>query len=137
MTGGTCLPIFFQYICLENLTPMRKITKMLLIMPALTGIVFSALADRGIGKKTRNRVDMNISTAGGFKNSISLNLRSGLKYTGSLLVQQQNNGSTMLNNSLVTYQKGNTVYIVPSRQVVAVPDMKQGYTGMKIIIKPH
>lgn len=110
---------------------------MLLIMPALTGIVFSALADRGIGKKTKNRVDMNISTAGGFKNSISLNLRSGLKYTGSLLVQQQNSGSSILNNSLVTYQKGNTVYIVPSRQVVAVPDMKPGYTGMKIIIKPH
>ena len=137
MISGTCLPIFFQYICLENYTPMRKITKMLLIMPALTGIVFSALADRGIGKKTKNRVDMNISTAGGFKNSISLNLRSGLKYTGSLLVQQQNSGSSILNNSLVTYQKGNTVYIVPSRQVVAVPDMKPGYTGMKIIIKPH
>jgi hypothetical protein len=38
---------------------------------------------------------------------------------------------------LLTYQKGNTVYIIPHKQVIAVPEMKQGYTGMKIIIRTH
>ena len=116
---------------------MNKITKMLLVIPVLTGIAFSALADRGIGRKNKSKVDLNISTTGGLRNSISLNLRSGLKYTGSLLTKQQYSGSSIINSNLVTYQKGNTVYIIPSKQVVAVPDMKQGYTGMKLIIKPH
>lgn len=116
---------------------MRKLTKMLLIVPAITGLAISAFADRGIGKKSKSRLDMNISTANGFKNSISLNLKTGLKYTGSLLVQQQNTGSNILTNNLVTYQKGNTVYIVPSKQVVVMPETGKGYTGMKLIIKPH
>jgi hypothetical protein len=116
---------------------MMKITKMLLVIPVLTGIAYSALADRGIGRKNKSKVELNISTTGGLRNSISLNLRSGLKYTGSLLTRQQYSGSNVLNNTLVTYQKGNTVYIIPSKQVVALPDMKQGYAGMKLIIKPH
>ena len=116
---------------------MRKLTKMLLVIPAVVGVAVSAFADRGIGKKSKNRVDMNISTANGFKNSISLNLKTGLKYTGSLLVQQQSSGSNILTNSLVTYQKGNTVYIVPSKQVMVTSETNKGYTGMKLIIKPH
>jgi len=115
---------------------MRKITKMLLVLPVLAGIGYSAFADRGIGKKSKNRVDLNISTSNGFRNSISLNLKTGLKYTGSLLVQQ-NNGANSLSNNLVTYQKGNTVYIVPSKQVNLVSETNKGYTGMKLIIKPH
>lgn len=115
---------------------MRKITKMLLVLSALAGIAYSAFADRGIGKKSKNRVALNISTANGFRNSISLNLKTGLKYTGSLLVQQ-NNGSNLLSNNLVTYQKGNTVYIVPSKQVNLVSDANKVFTGMKLIIKPH
>lgn len=135
--NGDCLPEFFQYICSENLTPMKKITKMLLVVPVLTGIAFSALADRGIGKKSKSRVELNMPMKAGLKNSISLNLRSGLKYTGSLLSNQQYSGSNFSSNTLITYQKGNTVYIIPSKQVVAVPEMKVGYTGMKLIIKYH
>ncbi len=112
-------------------------TKMLLVIPVLTGIAFSALADRGIGRKSKTKVELNISTASGLRNSISLNLRSGLKYTGSLLTKQEFSGSSILNSTLITYQKGNTVYIIPSKQVIAVPDMKQGYAGMKLIINPH
>ena len=116
---------------------MKKITKMLLVVSVLAGIAFSALADRGIGKKSKSKVELNMSTTGGLRNSISLNLKAGLKYTGSLLTKQQFTGSNMYNTTLITYQKGNTVYIIPSKQMVAVPEMKQGYTGLKIIIRPH
>jgi len=103
----------------------------------LSSITYSALADKGIGKKTKAKVSLNINTANSLRNSISLNLKTGLKYTGSLLVNQQSQGNTLLSNTLVTYQKGNTVYIIPHKQVIAVPEMKQGYTGMKLIIKAH
>lgn len=116
---------------------MIKKAKMILVVLMLSGIGFSAMADKGIGKKSKAKVTLNITTGNSLRNSISLNLKTGLKYTGSLLVNQQVNGTSYLNNTLLTYQKGNTVYIIPQRQIVAVPEMKQGYTGMKLIIKTH
>lgn len=103
----------------------------------LSSIAFSALADKGIGKKNKAKVTLNITTTNSLRNSISLNLKSGLKYTGSLLVSQQVDGKSLLSNTLLTYQKGNTVYIIPHKQIIAVPEMTQGYTGMKLIIKSH
>ena len=116
---------------------MIKITKMLLVIVVLFCTTMGAFADRGIGKKSKNRIDLNINTASGLKNSIHLNLRSGLKYTGSLLTKQQFSEHSMLTTNLATYQKGNTIYIVPYKRVFAIPDLKQGYTGMKLIIQPH
>ncbi len=116
---------------------MIKNAKMILGIVILSGITFSALADRGISKKSKATASLNISNSGSLRNSVSLNLKSGLKYTGSLLSTQQTDGKTILRNSLLTYKKGNTVYIIPQKQVMAVPDSKQGYAGMKLIIKPH
>ena len=111
--------------------------KILFVVLMLSGIGFSALADKGIGKKSKSKVNLNITTGNSLRNSISLNLKTGLKYTGSLLVNQQISGTTYLTNTLLTYQKGNTIYIIPHKQIIAIPEIKQGYTGMKIIIKTH
>lgn len=116
---------------------MLKKAKLILIVLMLSGIGFSAMADKGIGKKNKSKVTLNINTGNSLRNSISVNLKSGLKYTGSLLVNQQINSTSYLSNTLLTYQKGNTVYIIPHKQIIAVPEMKQGYTGMKLIIKTH
>ena len=97
----------------------------------------TALADRGIGKKSKSKVTLNISTPTILRNSVSLNTKFGLRYTGSVLLTQQTTGSSMFSNSLVTYQKGNTVYIIPYKQKVLIPEVKQGYTGMKLIIRQH
>ena len=115
---------------------MKK-AKMILVVIMLSGITYSALADKGIGKKSKTKISLNINTTNSLRNSISLNLKSGLKYTGSLLVNQQFDGKSILSNNLLTYQKGNTVYIIPHKQIVAIPEMSQRYTGMKIIIKTH
>lgn len=117
---------------------MIKTTRIMLIAFVLFGTAFSAIADRGIGKKSKSsRVTLNISTPSTLKNSLSLNLKNGLRYTGSVLVNQQNSGSSMMRSSLVTYQKGNTTYIIPYKQKIIIPEMKQGYTGMKLIIRPN
>lgn len=109
----------------------------MLVIVMFSGIAFSALADRGIGKKSKSKVSLNISTKNSLRSSIPFNLKSGLKYTGSLLSTQQNAGNSISTKSLLTYQKGNTVYIIPHKQIIAVPEMSQGYTGMKIIIKSN
>ena len=129
---------FFDIFVLTKMHLMFRKAKMILVVVMLSGIAFSALADKGIGKKNKAKVTLNISSTNTtLRNSISLNLKSGLKYTGSLLVSQQVDGKSLLSNTLLTYQKGNTVYIIPHKQIIAVPEMKQGYTGMKLIIKSH
>ena len=116
---------------------MKKITKMLLVMALLFGTVVSTLADRGIGRKSKNKVELNISTPSTLRSSIFFNLRSGLKYTGSLLSKQQPTAPSFFSNTLITYQKGNSIYILPSQQVIAVPEIISGFTGVKITLKPH
>ena len=131
------LPDIFQYICFTNLNPMLKKAKIILVVLMLSGIGFSAMADKGIGKKNKTKITLNINAGTSIKKSIFLNLKSGLKYTGSLMASQQVYGTSYLTNNLLTYQKGNTVYIIPQKQVYTVPEIKQGYTGLKLIIKTH
>ncbi len=127
----------FSIYLYGKLTPMMKITKMLLVLTLLFGTAVSTLADRGIGRKSKNKVELNISTPSTLRGSIFFNLRSGLKYTGSLLSKQQTVTPSFFYNTLVTYQKGNSIYIIPYKQITAVPEVRSGYTGMKIIIRPH
>lgn len=114
---------------------MTRLTKILLMLLMLNGIMLTTLADRGVGKK-KTRVSLNIAANSPSARSLSFNLKSGMRYTGSLLSTVETNKSAILYNTLVTYQKGNTIYVVPFKQRVVVPEIKPGYTGMKLIIKP-
>jgi len=40
-----------------------------------------------------------------------------------------------MNRSIITYQKGNTTYIVPYKTKISIPDVQPGYTGVKIILR--
>ncbi len=116
---------------------MIKVSKITLAVIVLFCTVQVALADKGIGRRTKSKVSLNISTPTTLRNSISLNLKTGLKYSGSLFVNKQViTNNTMMYNTLVTYQKGNSVYIIPYKQRIVIPEIKQGYAGMKLIIRP-
>jgi hypothetical protein len=114
---------------------MNKTTKIVLILVILNGIMLTTFADRGVGKK-KAKVSLNIVNNTTFSKSLSFNLKTGLKYKGSLLSSIETNKNSILYNTLITYQKGNTIYIIPYKQKIVVPEIKQGYTGMKLIIKP-
>ncbi len=116
---------------------MNKPAKIILLVSILVGNMLISFADRGISKKSKNKIILNIATNNSFKNAISFNLRTGLKYKGSLLSGTQQENNTVVNNNLVTYQKGNTIYIVPNKQKILIPEVRQGYTGMKLIIKSN
>lgn len=116
---------------------MTKIAKKILLLSILTGTMFVSFADRGAGKKSKNKVMLNITTNGSLRNSISFNLKAGLKYKGSLLTNNQQQGSGLSSSELVTYQKGNSIYIIPYKQKIIVPEVRQGYTGLKLIIKTY
>jgi hypothetical protein len=116
---------------------MKRIFQKLLVITLLTGIVCVAFADRGTGKKSRAK--LNIATGINLKSSIGFNLKTGLSYKGSLLpaTTTPTIGSGIVNNSLITYQKGNITYILPYTYKIAMPEARPGYTGVKIIIRPH
>lgn len=116
---------------------MNRFSKtMLSLTVLLCTVAYAAMADKGAGKKNKPKVVLNINTPSTLINSISFNLKSGLTYTGSLLVNQQSIGRSIMNSSLITYQKGNTIYIIPFKHKFIMPDMQQGYTGIKFVLSP-
>ncbi|MEO7263839.1 MAG: hypothetical protein ABIW38_02950 [Ferruginibacter sp.] len=115
---------------------MNKIAKILFLVAILNGIMLTGYADRGVGKKSKPKVALNIAT-NSQSGSLSFNLKSGLQYKGSLLNNVTTTGSSITYNTLVTFQKGNTIYILPYKQKILVPEIKQGYTGLKLIIKTN
>ena len=133
--NGRKIPTIFIYLCTVNIITMNTFIKKLLTIVLLFGIANVAVADRGVVKKNKNKTIFNISTSGTLRNSIAFNVKSGLSYKGSLLSSTKTVGNSIIANSLVTYQKGNITYIVPYQHKIIIPDMSQGYTGMKIIIR--
>ena len=114
---------------------MGQITKSILIIGILAGNMLMSFADRGVGKKTKNKINLNIPINTSLKNSLSFNLKAGLKYKGSLLTGIQKENGLLISTNIVTYQKGSNIYIVPYKQKIIVPEIRQGYAGMKLIIK--
>lgn len=114
---------------------MIKIIKTSILVVVLICTTHTVLADKGIGKKAKNKVTVNISSNfNSIKNSLYSNLKNGLFYRGSILVKKQYSTSSVYNTSLITFQKGNTTYVVSYKNRIVMPDIKQGYTGVKIRI---
>ncbi len=113
---------------------MKTNLKILLFTFLFCGNIFNASADRGTFKK-RSKIHLNINTVASLKNSIAFNLRSGLSYKGSTVLNHTQLGGMVLNNSIVSYKKGNAVYIIPYKQKVFIPSYNAA-TGYKLIIRP-
>lgn len=114
---------------------MKNSLRILSLVTLFTIQMNLSFADRGVNKK-KNKVVLNIKTPNNFKSSLNFNLKNGLKYTGSLISNNISSSSTNA-NYLITYQKGNSIYILPYKQKIFVADVHQGYTGTKLIISFH
>ena len=117
---------------------MERFIKKATIILALVSVSMVVFADRGSGKKSKAKTTLNItSSSTSLKSSILSNIKNGLAYKGSFLASRQitTSNSVIINNTLLTYQKGNTTYIIPYKSKLAIADMKQGYAGVKLIIR--
>lgn len=92
-----------------------------------------AFADRG-GFIKKDKPRLNIETHGNLKNSIPFNLKSGLKYDGSRIINTQRVGGSVVTESVVSYKKGNVVYLIPYKQRIATPEYSQK-DGYKLVIR--
>ena len=98
-------------------------------------LVFSATgavrADRGVGKRAKAKTNLNVSMpTGSLRGSLGLNLKSGLSYKGTLQSPKLD-----VNQSLISFQKGNTTYLLPFKAKLESPDVRPGYSGLKIVIR--
>ena len=112
---------------------MTKYSKIVSVLLLVCGVCVFAFADRG-GFVKRNKTQLNIKTNGNLKNSIPFNLKSGLTYRGSFLTDQEQIGNSLVSDAYISYKKGNTVYILPYKQKILIPEYSQ-QNGYKLIIR--
>lgn len=112
---------------------MLKYSRIVTVTVLVCGICVFAFADRG-GFVKKNKARLNIETNGNLKNSIPFNLKSGLSYRGSFFTNSQKIGNTMVSDAYISYKKGNTIYILPYKQKVLIPQYTQE-EGYKLILR--
>ena len=112
---------------------MTKYSKIVTVLLLVCGVCVFAFADRG-GFVKKNRTQLNIKTNGNLKNSIPFNLKSGLTYRGSFLTDQEQIGNSLVSDAYISYKKGNTVYILPYKQKILIPEYSQK-DGYKLILR--
>ena len=116
---------------------MKKNLRIILFTSVFMGLLFTSSADRGAGKKRTTKAAFNIKMPSTFQSSLNFNLRNGLKYNGSFVSPNKTTfvKGTTTSNAFVTYQKGNSIYIVPYKQRIIIPVVKQGFVGAKLVIR--
>ena len=91
----------------------------MLVSAALIGFAVLTFASMGGGKKSKTTTIKNdfvpIRTSNGFT------LKSGPLYRGSSIISQERSKNTFTMNTLLTYQKGNTTFIMPYQQRISIP----------------
>lgn len=100
----------------------------------LCGLGVLTYADRG-GITRKDKPQLNIELHGTLKNSIPFNLKSGIVFRGSEILNTRRIGNSLVSESVISYKKGNTTYLLPYKQRILIPQYsaKDGY---KLIIRP-
>ena len=115
---------------------MKKAVKSILLISILIGQIPYTFADRGVRSKSKRNISLNVCTSTNFNKSLDLNLKTGLKFKGIEFVEYSNYTNFISGLSVKTYEKGNTTYLIPVQKKIIIPEVKQGYTGMKLKLKP-
>ena len=123
----------------ENQKIFVSFAKKAFISFILVGVGALALASMGGGgNKAKNKTVKPeftpIRTTNGFT------LKAGPSYHGSMVFAQEKNKNLVSLNSIVTYQKGNTIYILPCRYKLQTSTPSQPGSSLQMFnlkIKMH
>jgi hypothetical protein len=98
---------------------LLKKVAVLLLISATTVVAFGSLGDgKSKSKKASLLNNKPVQASGKFS------LRSGYQYRGSQIMNQQKANNVITLSSLVTYQKGNTTFILPIKTTVNTQKIK-------------
>lgn len=79
----------------------------------LYGVVFGSFVGT-VGDK--NNDSKNTKVYSNLKNTMQFSLKNGMMYRGNKILSTQRTEKSVIFNSVVTYHKGNTIYIIPFKQ---------------------
>ena len=112
---------------------MNKYTRILPVILLFCGVCFLASADKGhfVIKK---KITLNVNPTDNLRNAIAFNLRSGIIYKGSDIIKQNVVGNSIISDVVISYKKGNTIYLLPYKQRIVIPQYTRE-EGSKLIIR--
>ena len=112
---------------------MNKYTRILPVILLFCGVCLLASADRGhfVIKK---RITLNVNPTNNLRNAIAFNLKSGIIYKGSDILKQEVVGNSIMSDIVISYKKGNTIYLLPYKQRISMPPYSKE-EGSKLIIR--
>ena len=100
---------------------------------AMIGVVVLAVASSGGGNKKKTSLKSGFTP---IKTTQGLTLKAGPQYMGSKTFSIQRNNSTLY-NTLVTYQRGNAIYILPYKKGVSKTSYKSNLNVLDLKIRLH
>ena len=117
-------------------TRIAKHTLKLVVATLCLGI--AGLAFSSMGGEKRKKSTKTIGTEFvPLKTSSGFTLKAGIPYKGSMILSQQKTSGLVRYNSLVTYQKGNTTYIVPLNHRVNFASGNDNTQMLRLKLRMH
>jgi hypothetical protein len=105
---------------------MRKLMRKALIstlMLAVVGLAFASKGGGGDKKSTNSPLKTEFVP---IRTTNNFTLKVGPSYTGSILLGQERTKTSISFNTLVTYEKGNSIFVLPYKYRVNMPSMMDG-----------
>jgi hypothetical protein len=114
------------YFCKEmnhpKLTILKSAAKKIAVLVLITGTAVASFATLGDGNKKSSSKTPLLSSKTYSPGTFSL--RSGYTYRGNQVISPQASKQYINLNTTVTYQKGNTTFIVPLKKKVIISNIK-------------
>ena len=106
---------------------MRRLMRLTIISALMVAVVGLAFASKGGGgdKKSNSKIPLKTEFTP-IRTTATFTLKAGPSYTGSFLLGQEKTKNYLSINSLVTYQKGNSIFIIPYSYRVNTPALMDG-----------
>ncbi len=106
---------------------LNYMLKKFIICATMLGVVFIAIASTGGGKKKSAVNNPSMAMVPLRSNGTVMDVRPG--YSGSQVLRAVNHGKYTAYRSVVTYQQGNTTYVVPSRYTIKNKDSRVSFNN--------
>jgi len=109
---------------------LKNMLKKFSICITMLGIVVLALASSGGGRKKSSNPSLPFNS---FRSSTGFNFTSKPDYTGSMVFGSTMNKNYTMVNSVITYQKGKIIYVVPSKYKITTASRMSFKSNLNVI----
>jgi hypothetical protein len=106
---------------------MRKLMRQAVVSTLLLAVVGLAFASKGGGGDKKKEKNMPLKTEfTPIRTTGNFTLKSSPAYSGSFFLGQEKTKTTISFNTLVTYEKGNSIFIMPYKYKINMPGVTDG-----------